>query len=70
MLFILIDVESFFVNRCFLFHYHLRILNICCHIINNVTPGAHSAKVGFFLLLIKPILKFKKQKMAARICVA
>ena len=26
--------------------YFLRLLNICLHVIDNITPGAHSAKVS------------------------
>ena len=29
-----------------MYFYFVRLLNICLHVIDNVTPGAHSAKVS------------------------
>lgn len=31
-----------------MYFYFFRLLNICLHVIDNVTPGAHSAKVSTF----------------------
>ena len=34
------------ISFIYVHFYFIRLLNICLHVIDNVTPGAHSAKVS------------------------